>query len=150
MEPSPPVEPVGEVIWIGGSVDKTSASLRFTGDILDLDSVSRLLSCVPTRVHRKGETLRGGRTRHLPSVWLLNSPTATRQTLEEQIAWLLDRVTSDLGVWEKLTAMSTGDVFCGLHLTAWNQGFSLSPGLMQRLAERHLTLEFDIYCDAEE
>ena len=150
MEPPPPVEPVGEVIWIGGSVDKTSASLRFTGDDLDLDSVSRLLSCVPTRVHRKGERLRSGRTRHLPSVWLLNSPTATGQALEEKIAWLLDHVSSDLRVWEKLIEMSRADIFCGLHLKAWNRGFSLSTELMQRLAERHLTLEFDIYCDAEE
>jgi len=150
MEPSPPAEPVGEVIGIGGSVDKTSASLRFTGDDLDLDLVSRLLSFEPTHVHRKGELLRSGRIRHLPSVWLLNSPTAAGQTLEEQIVWLLDHVSSDLRVWEMLTEMSRADIFCGLHLKAWNRGFSLSTELMQQLAERHLTLEFDIYCGAEE
>ncbi len=150
MEPFPPVEPVSEVIWIGGSVDKTSACLRFTDETLDVDLVSRLLSSEPTRVHRKGEALRSGRIRHLPSVWLLNSPAAAGQTLEEQIVWLLDRVSNGLQVWESLTKMSRADIFCGLHLKAWNRGFSLSAGLMRRLVKRHLTLEFDIYCDAEE
>jgi hypothetical protein len=45
------------VYLAGGEVDKTPVSLRFFGDALDPDEISKLLDCRPTDSCRKGELL---------------------------------------------------------------------------------------------
>lgn len=148
----PPPEPVGPFLKIGGYVDKTSASLRFFDDTLDPEQVTRLLGCPPTQSCRKGDLLPSKRCQRIARTgsWRLQTPKDDSRTLEEQIASLLDRVTVDLAAWKQVPMGGRADVFCGLHLRAWNRGFSLSPDLMARLAERRLTVEFDIYCEGED
>ena len=149
--PLPP-EPVGPFVLVGGYVDRTSASLRFFDDDLDPEQVTRLLGCQPTHACRKGDLLPSKRYQRIAHTgsWRLQTPKGDERALEEQITSLLDKASDDLAAWEQLSKGARLDVFCGLHLKAWNRGFSLSPGLMRRLAERHLEVDFDIYCDSED
>jgi hypothetical protein len=53
---APPREPTGKTVYLaGGEVDKTSVSLRFSGDTLDPDEISKLLNCQPTDSYSKGD-----------------------------------------------------------------------------------------------
>jgi hypothetical protein len=44
LKTTPPREPTGKTVYLtGGEVDKTSVSLRLSGDILDPDEITNLL-----------------------------------------------------------------------------------------------------------
>lgn len=148
-----PEAPVGELIWIGGGpVGKVSAGLRIWGDDLDPDEITRLLGCEPTRTRRKGEEVRGKcstRTAWTGS-WHLKSDLPRSAELAAHISALLDRTTDDPTTWAALGSRYRVDVFCGLFLTAWNQGLELPPDLLRRLGERGITLGIDVYADLEE
>ncbi len=133
-----PTEPSGDVVSVGGEIDRVKVSLRFGGDDLDPDDVSTLLGCQPTTSYRKGDSLpsqRSDRIAHT-GLWLLKG-AESEGDLETQVSRLLDRIPAELTAWEAL-ARFDGNIFCGLFLNDWNRGFSLSPELMQRLAERSL------------
>lgn len=151
MKPPPPTEPVGELVWIGGQVDGVSVSLRFMGDDVNPDLITRLLRCRPTEARRKGDEL--PRPYYMVAKtgsWIFRASRTDEQNLEEQISLLLDRMSDDLQVWATVTHNCQADLFCGVFLKAWNRGFSLSPELLKRVADRHLLLDFDIYCAAED
>jgi hypothetical protein len=58
LKTTPPGEPTGKTVYLtGGEVDKTSVSLRFSGDTLDPDEITNLLDCRPTHSYRKGDVL---------------------------------------------------------------------------------------------
>jgi len=144
------MEPVGEIIWIGGEIGRIQVSLRVFGDDLDPASVSALLDAHPTKSYRKGEVIPGVRTHRiaLTGMWILQGDEQGDSTLEERIHRLLDRVSAASDSWTAL-APYRKNVFCGLYLNAWNQGCSLSSKLLERLGERGLTLDLDIYGNGE-
>lgn len=133
------------MIWAGGDIDRVAVSLRVIGDDLDPAVVSNLLACPPTKAYCKGDAL-PGRSRRVArtGVWILRGVDDSPGGIDEKIGRLLDRVSSDSAAWTAL-APYRKDVFCGLFLNQWNRGGWLSPELMQRLAERGLRLELDIY-----
>ena len=67
-----------------------------------------------------------------------------------QISEILGRLTHDLSIWQDLTTRFRADVFCGLFMEESNEGISLSNETLQRLAERGLTIDFDIYESSDE
>ncbi len=141
--------PPGDYVSVGGDVDRITLSVRVAGDQLDPDEVTRALGAAPTFAARKGERRPSGGREVIQrtGVWFVEFQGAPVEwTLDEAIAALLDRLPADMAVWDELAAKYELDLFCGLHLGAWNRGFALPPGLLHRLAERHLELDVDIYC----
>jgi hypothetical protein len=141
--------PEGYVV-VGGDVDSVNVSVRVAGDQLDPDEVTTALATSPTFAARKGERrLSGGReVVQRTGVWLVDFRGAPEEwTLADAINELLNRLPADNAVWERLAAKYVLDVSCGLYLAAWNRGFALPPALLRRLAERHLELNVDIYCN---
>jgi Domain of unknown function (DUF4279) len=68
-------ELIGKVLCdAGGDVDETSVSLRFFGDDLDPDEISKLLNCQPTVGYRKGDVMPDSRRRKIAGTgsWLLS------------------------------------------------------------------------------
>jgi hypothetical protein len=124
-------------------VDATAVSLRFFGDDLDPDEVSRLLGSDSTHGRKKGAPLPGGATAETGS-WLLSSQRLSKNALEDQLHALFDRLTPDLAVWASLAERFRGDVFCGLWAADWNRGVALSARALGRIAERRLAIGFDI------
>mmetsp|Transcript_29352 Transcript_29352/g.57150 ORF Transcript_29352/g.57150 Transcript_29352/m.57150 type:complete len:139 (-) Transcript_29352:512-928(-) len=132
----------------------SAASLRFFGDDLDPDELTRLLGCQPTKSERKGEERVGkvtGRKRIARSGgWRLKAERREPGDFDAQISEILDQLTDDMSIWQDLTSRFRADVFCGLFMKEGNEGISLSNETLQRLAERGLTIDFDIYDSSDD
>ena len=131
-------------IFVGGPSQRVSVGLRIFGDDLEPDEITRLLDCDPTKAYRKGEILRN----KLPAEhggWHLKVDSTDE--LEAVLAGLLETLPNDLAIWQELAERYQMDLFCGIWFEAerLNGGFGLSPDLMHALAERDLTIGFDIY-----
>jgi hypothetical protein len=101
------------------------------GEIVDKKEVSRLLG------RESGQE----KLRH----WSLDAPDKEEADLDAQVSWILDRVSSDLSVWKKITAEFRVDLFCALYLERKNRGVTLSPKTMTALGSRGIEIGFDIY-----
>ena len=127
----------------------SAASLRFFGDDLDPDELSRLLGCPPTKSERKGEEIVGKVTGHKRTArsgaWRLSVELREPGDFDGQISEIFERLTDDMSIWQDLTSRFRAYVFCGLFMEEGNEGISLSNETLQRLAERGLTIDFDIY-----
>jgi len=129
----PPQEPVGELVWVaGGAVDACSVSLRFFGDALDPDDVTQALGITPTGSYKKGDIFRGKRSDIIRQTgsWRYSVKKCAGVQLEDQINTLLDKCSSDLEVWQRLTKTFKADLFCGLWLKQWNRGLDFAPERM--------------------
>ena len=130
-----------------GEVDKTSVSLRFFGDALDPDEISKLLDCRPTDSYRKGDVLPDKRSCSVAQtgMWRLSGKKTGKVSLEKQIFQLFSRLSDNLEIWRKLTDRYYSDLFCGLYMESWNREMDFSPELMAQISARGLTLSLDIY-----
>ena len=138
---------MGNRIRIGGGSSKVTASLRVFGEWLDPEDISRQLGCLPTSTTRKGDPLSYGRVSDI-GMWSLQEDGSTIP--ETVVDALLAKLTPDLAVWHELGSKYRMDIFCGVFFGSENEGsggFSLSPTLVQSLAERGLEIGFDIYWD---
>ena len=138
---------------VGGDIDKVTVSVHVSSDTLDPDVVSKLLGVEPSFTARKGEerSSKGGkRVVQRTGVWWVQVGDTREWLLEDAINALFGRLPSDLAVWRELARNYELRLSCGLHIEDWNRGCELSPALLLRIAERGLTLDFDIYCSVED
>jgi hypothetical protein len=154
LKTAPPREPTGKTVYLtGGEVDKTSVSLRFSGDTIDPDEITNLLDCRPTHSYRKGDVLPDDRYSRVveksgvaqTGMWRLRGKKTGKISLEKQIFELFSRLSDDLEIWRKLTSQYHSDLFCGLFMDSWNREIDFSPELMAQISARGLTLSLDIY-----
>ena len=131
-----------------GRVSASTVTLRFFGDTLEPAEVTRLIGSQPTGSEVKGKVRRtpnGNESIARTGGWHLSVLDRTPADLSAQIAKLLLPLTSDLAVWDDLTKRYQADIFVGLFLQNGNEGQSLPPETLRLLADRQLTIEFDIY-----
>ncbi len=135
------------------NISKADVSIRFFGDDLEPQELTRLLGAQPSRAKRKGEnwTVASGETRTARrGSWLINySEESSPVEIDEQVNALLDRLTDDTAVWLDLARRYEADVSCGLFLDNWNEGFSLAKFTLKRLSDRNLSIGFDIYAPTD-
>jgi Domain of unknown function (DUF4279) len=134
-------------VWFGGPVDEATATFAVRGDALDPSEVTRLLGCAPTRSARTGETIinpNGSSRVAREGLWCVSS-TRSNLDIEDHLTILLSQLTSDLEVWRRLTTKFRAEFFCGLFLDARNRGFELPVPLLRQLADRGISIGFDIY-----
>lgn len=126
--------------------DQYCVSLRFFGDDLDPDEVSTLLGCSPTDSARRGDLIQRRTSSYTAPQgnWGLCTQRST-DDIETQLVALFERLTDDLSVWQSLTTRFDADLFCGVFLVWQGHGFDMSPRLHRLLADRNLTIIFDIY-----
>jgi Domain of unknown function (DUF4279) len=128
------------------AVSKSTASVRFFGDELDPDEVTRLLGCDPSKQYRKGDLVSPRREhRRKFGAWIIATEDRSPEAIDDQLASIFARTTQDLQVWHDLVTRYEGDVFCGLFMSESNEGFSLSVSTLQSLAARGLEIGFDVY-----
>lgn len=134
-------------------LNETQATLRFLGDDLDPDELTRLLGSAPSEGRRRGEAYRsrGARAERTARTgsWRLRVEKRSPGDLDGQIAELLSPLSRDLAVWRDLSARFQADIFCGLFLDQSNEGIDLSPETLVMIGSRGLTLDFDIYGNSE-
>ena len=110
-----------------------------------------MLSCSPSGSYRRGEArlaVPGHTARELG--WSSSVEGKAPVEPEHLLASLLDQLPSDPNVWEAPRGRYSVALGFGLFQEAWNRGFDLSPGIVQRVAELGLGLGFDIYADGDE
>jgi len=132
----------------------SAASLRFFGDDLDPDELTRMLGGQPTKSERKGEEIIGkvtGQKRIARSGgWRLSAERRKPGDFDAQISEILDQLTDNTDIWQDLTARFRADIFCGLFMAESNEGVSLSHKTLEKLAVRGLTVDFDIYDSSDD
>lgn len=149
----PPTEPVGELVWVaGGGVDECSVALRFFGDDLDPDFITKKLGICPTISYRKGDIFRGKTCDRIENTgsWRYCVRRCENIDLEELINKLLDRIAPNLEIWRELTTKFQSDLFCGLWLKRYSGAIDFSPAIMMKIAERGLSIGLDIYFEDDE
>jgi hypothetical protein len=145
----PPTKPEGDLVWVaGGAIDESSITLRFFGDDLDPDELTQLLGVEPSIAYRKGDILRGKQHDRIYDIgsWRLKGEKS-EMGLEDKINRLLDKLPSDLEMWNDLTRKFQVDLFCGLWMKRWNRCLDFEAVTLQRMAERGLSIGLDIYVD---
>ena len=151
QKPLPPkasdIDDPSRLIHFGGPIDRACVSLRYFGDSLVPEELTRLLGCQPTEARRKGDVIPDKHYHRVASTgsWRLAGSKPETTDIEDQIVALLTPVTSDLQVWQRLTRELDADIFCGLFLDQENRGFFLSPRVTQMLSDRGIGIGFDIY-----
>jgi hypothetical protein len=123
-------------------IDRSLASIRFSGKGLESDEVPKMLGGAFSGKPELRQTYkRVGKK----GVWSLTFEESDETELENKLQFLLDQLTDDISIWKTLTAKYRADIFCSLFLDGWNCGFSLSARLVKEIADRSLEIGFDIY-----
>lgn len=134
-------------------LSESMVCLRFFGDDLDPAELTELLGQSPTKSEKIGQIVVGeksGKERVARTgSWRFDATKQVPGNLDAQISEVLDLLTDDIDVWQKLTARFKADVFCGLFMAGSNEGVSLSPSILKKLAKRELMIGFDIYDGAD-
>jgi len=132
----------------------SAASLRFFGDDLDPDELTKMLGGQPTKSEKKGDEFVGKVTRPKRIAqcggWWLSAERREPGDFDAQISDILAQLTDDTGVWQDLTTRFRADIFCGLFMAEGNEGVSLSHEILENLAVRGLTIDFDIYDSSDD
>ena len=131
------------------AISSSTVTIRLFGAKLDPDHVTQLLGCVPSAAAKKGEKIikPDGRERIVKrGSWRLEYGEKNEVGLEEKIQILLAKLTDNLESWQEVTRnLEIADIYCGLFIDNWNEGLELSPSIMRKIADRNLTIGFDIY-----
>jgi hypothetical protein len=131
-------------------IARVKASLRLYGPDLEPSELTQRLGCEPTTHYRKGDRfLRDGRGIRPQGRWSISSSLPEHTSINEHVQHLLGRVSADPAIWNRL-AIYRSDIFLGLFLDSDMEGDSLSPESARMLAERGVSLEFDIYSKCED
>jgi hypothetical protein len=103
-----------------------------------------LLGAHPTDEHRRGDFISKPPHKTDHGTWAI-STKRSRRDIEGQLDDLFANLTTDLEIWDTLTRRYEADLFCGVFLSWFGHGFSMSPALHRKLADRNLLITFDIY-----
>lgn len=153
---APPGIPDGTV-QLGGPIDWFSAALHISGDDLIPEQVTELLGAAPTRSQTKGVPLLrdDGSFRYTPRFGRWTRELKPHETDEwditELIYLLFEGLPRDLATWNAIGALAKLRVSLGLSLPASNREFEFDPPVLRFLADRGVSVWFDIYDkDADE
>jgi hypothetical protein len=130
-------------------ISRTTVSIRLFDKELDPEYVTQKLGCKPTAAAKTGEklVLPSGKERIIKrGYWRLEYGDNEERILEEKIKLLFASMTDDLEAWHEVTRTAqVADIFCGLFIDTWNEGFTLSQSTLRMISERNLKIGFDIY-----
>jgi hypothetical protein len=122
-------------------LDNTRVSIRFSGKDLDPKKLGEFLGFIESEsTESTVKRLKSGRV-----LWSIRLQTNETLPLEKKVEALLGEFTKEINTWKRATKYIKADIFCGLFLDEWNQGFSLTPLLMKELSDRNLEIGFDVY-----
>jgi hypothetical protein len=132
------------------------ASFRLGGALLDPDAITRATGLTPDLCHKKGNPHIGsGGREYAPwpnGLWSLSSEhavPASRSSLDDHLAWLLDQLEPHVEVLRQICAEQqlSADFYCGYFMGQSNSGFELSGATLRRVVALGLgaSVGVDIY-----
>jgi len=126
-----------------------TASLGIYGEPLDLEGITERLGLTPTRSGLKGEMRASARVKNprprRNSFWLLTSPLADFEPLQNHLAWLIDRLEPRREALEELAKEYTVKFICGFSSENGQGGCTLDASLLARLGNLGAPLVLDLY-----
>jgi hypothetical protein len=131
-----------------GPIHRTKLTLRFHGDDLNPQELSKRLGTEPTSAAARGGTwLTASGEERLAKTgwWQLRMQAVSGEELDDQLYRLFESLTSDQETFRQLAARYNGNLFVGLFLASPNEGLTINPTLAQAIAVRGLELQLDIY-----
>jgi hypothetical protein len=130
-------------------LNKSTVTLRISGDELVPDEITRLLGVSPTHGETKGQEIVGPKTGRVRiakrGMWRLCASDREPENMDGQIHEILSRMTDDLVVWRSITARYDVDLFCGLFMRVGNEGLTISAASLAALGARGIEMGLDIY-----
>jgi hypothetical protein len=81
---------------------------------------------------------------------LLDQPVSGDATLEEAVESFLGSLPQAEQAWAALGERYRVELLCDLFIKGTNQGFELSPRVLELLGRRRITLGVDIFCEPDE
>jgi len=131
------------------NISRSTVSIRLFGSELDPEQITQLLSCEPSSAAKTDEkiiTSKGKERIIKKGFWFLNYGESDELIIEEKIETLFGKMTDNLESWREVTRnLDTADIFCGLFIDNWNEGFLLSQSTLRKISERNLEISFDVY-----
>jgi hypothetical protein len=131
------------------AINRSTASMRLFGFELDPAYITQVLGCEPSSAARRGDRIsKPEKPERIATrgFWHLEYGNADELNIEAKIEVLLEKLTNDLAAWREATKdLDVADIYCGLFLDDVNEGFTLSPSLLKKIADRNLKIGFDIY-----
>ena len=130
-------------------ISRSAVSIRLFGSELNPEKITQLLGCEPSSAAKTGEKIikRNGQERIVKKgFWLFDYGESDDVLVEKKIELLFGKLTDNLESWQEATKnLDLADVFCGLFIDNWNEGFTLSPATLRKISERNLEIDFDVY-----
>ena len=130
-------------------ISRSTISIRLFGSELNPERITQLLGCEPSSAAKTGEKIieRNGQERIVKKgFWHLTYGESDEVILEEKIELLFGKLTTNLDSWREVTRnLDTADIFCGLFIDNWSEGFTLSQSILKKISDRNLEIGFDIY-----
>ena len=131
------------------NISRSAVSIRLFGSELNPEHITQLLGCQPSSAAKTDEKIikSNGKERVVKKgFWLLEYGESDEIIIEEKIEILFGKLTDDLASWQEITKnLDLADIFCGLFVDNWNEGFTLSQPTLRKISERNLEISFDIY-----
>ncbi len=129
-------------------ISRTKATLRISGEDLLPEDITNSLGGFPSHAQMRGEEIKApsGNTRVAKfGMWRLSATEQEPGDLDYQVSEILDQLTNNLNAWQELADNYKIDLFCGIFMESDMEGISLSPESLQKLGERNILLDLDIY-----
>jgi Domain of unknown function (DUF4279) len=128
------------------AIDNISLAFRIFGDDLEPQEVTSMLGIQPTTSYLKGGIRKGKRRDYAWKTggWLLERDFKGVD-VDSAIKTILSELPNDLSCWRRIDERFTMDLYFGLWMSTTNDGFHLDPDTIALLADRRLTVDFDIY-----
>ena len=130
-------------------VSRSKASLRIGGENLIPLEISNILGCAGTTMYAKGDVIVSSKSRNKivrkHDLWLLAVEENEPENIDGQAKVILSKLSSDISVWDQLSAQYSIDLFCGIFLEESNEGMEISPETLSELGKRGIQLSLDIY-----
>ena len=121
-------------------------ALTFMGDVLDPDAVSRQLGATPNSAWKKGEEkgapFSDGAIAET-GIWSIE--ISSENTIEEALAVLFDKLSSNLSLWDSVSRQATGTLVIQINQSAWNMVLGLSKEVLSQISARQLELQLNVY-----
>jgi hypothetical protein len=136
-----------------GLINRCKAALRFFGEDLIPEEMSRLLGHFPSKAWMKGyqyTTSSGGTVLRKNGAWILDADPSETGDFDGQVSQLLAQVPIGKDVWLSLANQFEMDLYCGWFMQGTNEGVAISPKSLLLLGERNIALSVEIYASLDD
>jgi hypothetical protein len=122
---------------------ETKASLNLYSDNIEIEMLSRVLCCNPTKSHKRGDKIKPSSPPAKTGRWALDAPN--RMTLPDQLKFLLKETTSDQVIWDNLSLTHVIRLSCAVFLHSWTDGFDIPSAVIAEIGKRHWQFGISVY-----